>query len=590
MDLSTDPMRVGRLLPMSVIDWGIVLAFLLWMLRDGVRARAQAGTPEGYLLAGRQANFWVMGLSIMATQASAVTLLSTTGVGFVDGLAFGQFYLFLPLAMLILAFTAVPYFRKRHVYTAYEALEARFGRRVRTLTASTFLILRTISLGGILAAPALAFHGMTGYPYEAIVFITALVAVVYTRMGGLAVVFSTDVKQMGVMLLGLTALFFLVVLKLPEGLGWSGSLAVAEATGKLRMINTEFDPRERYTLWSALFGGTVVFLAYFGTDQSQVQRYLAGKSLGHQRGALYLNALAKVPFQYGILLLGVLMSIQVLADPLPLDLTHRMSSTAEQREVIDHWNSIYLREQNEVLAIAQRYASERSQEDRASLLQSIVSQTATRQAGERALAEAGLSVKPVKNLLMPYYLRHRVPVGMLGILLIAILAAALSSMDSELNSLSAVATLDILRKDPNDPDAAASVVACSRNFTILFGTIAALFALQFARMESLVEGINDLGSLFYGALLGVFLLLWFDRRAHGRGVLLGLVTGVAGVVLLRFAYDLFKNETAGPFPWLYQSTLGVTISVLVGALASRAMKDVPGRDSTTGTLPDGPVR
>jgi Na+/proline symporter len=575
---------------MSVIDWGIVLAFLLWMLRDGVRARAQAGTPEGYLLAGRQANFWVMGLSIMATQASAVTLLSTTGVGFVDGLAFGQFYLFLPLAMLILAFTAVPYFRKRHVYTAYEALEARFGRRVRTLTASTFLILRTISLGGILAAPALAFHGMTGYPYEAIVFITALVAVVYTRMGGLAVVFSTDVKQMGVMLLGLTALFFLVVLKLPEGLGWSGSLAVAEATGKLRMINTEFDPRERYTLWSALFGGTVVFLAYFGTDQSQVQRYLAGKSLGHQRGALYLNALAKVPFQYGILLLGVLMSIQVLADPLPLDLTHRMSSTAEQREVIDHWNSIYLREQNEVLAIAQRYASERSQEDRASLLQSIVSQTATRQAGERALAEAGLSVKPVKNLLMPYYLRHRVPVGMLGILLIAILAAALSSMDSELNSLSAVATLDILRKDPNDPDAAASVVACSRNFTILFGTIAALFALQFARMESLVEGINDLGSLFYGALLGVFLLLWFDRRAHGRGVLLGLVTGVAGVVLLRFAYDLFKNETAGPFPWLYQSTLGVTISVLVGALASRAMKDVPGRDSTTGTLPDGPVR
>ena len=583
-------MRVGRLLPMSVIDWGIVLAFLLWMLRDGVRARAQAGTPEGYLLAGRQANFWVMGLSIMATQASAVTLLSTTGVGFVDGLAFGQFYLFLPLAMLILAFTAVPYFRKRHVYTAYEALEARFGRRVRTLTASTFLILRTISLGGILAAPALAFHGMTGYPYEAIVFITALVAVVYTRMGGLAVVFSTDVKQMGVMLLGLTALFFLVVLKLPEGLGWSGSLAVAEATGKLRMINTEFDPRERYTLWSALFGGTVVFLAYFGTDQSQVQRYLAGKSLGHQRGALYLNALAKVPFQYGILLLGVLMSIQVLADPLPLDLTHRMSSTAEQREVIDHWNSIYLREQNEVLAIAQRYASERSQEDRASLLQSIVSQTATRQAGERALAEAGLSVKPVKNLLMPYYLRHRVPVGMLGILLIAILAAALSSMDSELNSLSAVATLDILRKDPNDPDAAASVVACSRNFTILFGTIAALFALQFARMESLVEGINDLGSLFYGALLGVFLLLWFDRRAHGRGVLLGLVTGVAGVVLLRFAYDLFKNETAGPFPWLYQSTLGVTISVLVGALASRAMKDVPGRDSTTGTLPDGPVR
>ncbi|HMS17272.1 MAG TPA: hypothetical protein PKA37_10565 [Planctomycetota bacterium] len=575
---------------MSVINWGIVLAFLLWMLRDGVRARAQAGTPEGYLLAGRQANFWVMGLSIMATQASAVTLLSTTGVGFVDGLAFGQFYLFLPLAMLILAFTAVPYFRKRHVYTAYEALEARFGRRVRTLTASTFLILRTISLGGILAAPALAFHGMTGYPYEAIVFITALVAVVYTRMGGLAVVFSTDVKQMGVMLLGLTALFFLVVLKLPEGLGWSGSLAVAEATGKLRMINTEFDPRERYTLWSALFGGTVVFLAYFGTDQSQVQRYLAGKSLGHQRGALYLNALAKVPFQYGILLLGVLMSIQVLADPLPLDLTHRMSSTAEQREVIDHWNSIYLREQNEVLAIAQRYASERSQEDRASLLQSIVSQTATRQAGERALAEAGLSVKPVKNLLMPYYLRHRVPVGMLGILLIAILAAALSSMDSELNSLSAVATLDILRKDPNDPDAAASVVACSRNFTILFGTIAALFALQFARMESLVEGINDLGSLFYGALLGVFLLLWFDRRAHGRGVLLGLVTGVAGVVLLRFAYDLFKNETAGPFPWLYQSTLGVTISVLVGALASRAMKDVPGRDSTTGTLPDGPVR
>ena len=583
-------MRVGRLLPMSVIDWGIVLAFLLWMLRDGVRARAQAGTPEGYLLAGRQANFWVMGLSIMATQASAVTLLSTTGVGFVDGLAFGQFYLFLPLAMLILAFTAVPYFRKRHVYTAYEALEARFGRRVRTLTASTFLILRTISLGGILAAPALAFHGMTGYPYEAIVFITALVAVVYTRMGGLAVVFSTDVKQMGVMLLGLTALFFLVVLKLPEGLGWSGSLAVAEATGKLTMIHTEFDPRERYTLWSALFGSTVVFLAYFGTDQSQVQRYLAGKSLGHQRGALYLNALAKVPFQYGILLLGVLMSIQVLADPLPLDLTHRMSSTAEQREVIDHWNSIYLREQNEVLAIAQRYASERSQEDRASLLQSIVSQTATRQAGERALAEAGLSVKPVKNLLMPYYLRHRVPVGMLGILLIAILAAALSSMDSELNSLSAVATLDILRKDPNDPDAAASVVACSRNFTILFGTIAALFALQFARMESLVEGINDLGSLFYGALLGVFLLLWFDRRAHGRGVLLGLVTGVAGVVLLRFAYDLFKNETAGPFPWLYQSTLGVTISVLVGALASRAMKDVPGRDSTTGTLPDGPVR
>ncbi len=529
---------------MSVADWVVVGVFLVVIVADGIRRARRNRTAEDYLLASRDVPWWAMGLSVMATQASAVTFVSTTGKGFTSGTGFVQFYYFLPLAMLVLCVTAVPYFHRARVYTAYQFLELRLGRGARVATSSTFLVLRCLSLGGILAAPAIVLSEFTGQPHGAMVLVTGAVAVAYTTFGGLKAVIATDVKQMAIMVVALVILAVLVVEALPSDISVGDAVSLADAADRIELANTSFDPKERYTIWSALLGGSIIFLAYFGTDQSQVQRYLAGRSLGHKRGALLLNAAAKVPFQLAILLLGVLIWVWSLYEPTPLDMSRRVDSDpgaeAQHRQLC-----------LDAGVAGRAWLNDRTEPNR-SRFQATVERLQSART-ERNDEQA--------NRVVPWVMRHRLPGwGITGLLLAGILAAALSSIDSELNALATVAVIDGMKLDPEDSQQTQKIVRFTRLFTLAFGGLATAFALSLEDAGAIIEVVNMIGSWFYGSLLGVFLLAWLDRGASGRGVVAGLVLGIASVFLVSQVLEV---------AWLWRNTVGTGVTVVAGFSLSR---------------------
>ena len=535
---------------MSIADWVVVAVFLGFVIGDGVLKARKNQTAADYLLASRGVPWWAMGLSVMATQASAITFVGTTGKGFTSGTGFVQFYYFLPVAMIILCVTAVPFFHRTRVFTAYEYLEQRFGRGTRTAAAGTFLVLRCLSLGIILSVSALVLAEFTGQPYGVMVTVTGLVAVLYTSLGGLKAVIATDVKQMAVLVAALIVLVVLVSQALPDDVGVVGAVKLADAAGRMEFANTSFDPTEKYTIWSALLGGSIIFLAYFGTDQSQVQRYLAGRSLKDKRGALILNAVAKVPFQLAILMLGVLIWVWSLYDPMPLVMHSQRQAAPETAEDLNHGQSLLAGRRG------QRWLQSGTDVDRAAFVTSIGEVDATRRKH---------AIKGAPNHIVPWIMKHRLPSwGITGLLLAGILAAALSSIDSELNSLATVATIDGLRLDPHDPDQAQRIVKWTRGFTAAFGVAAASFAYTLEDADAFIEVVNMVGSWFYGSLLGVFLLAWFDRRANGHGAVTGLLLGIAAVFVAEKAFEL---------AWLWRNTVGTGATVIAGFCVSRVFPD-----------------
>lgn len=550
---------------MSIADWVVVAVFLGFVIADGLLKARRNRTAEDYLLASRGVPWWAMGLSVMATQASAITFVGTTGKGFTSGTGFVQFYYFLPVAMIILCVTAVPFFHHARVFTAYEYLERRFGRGTRTAASGTFLVLRCLSLGAILSAPAFVLAEFTDESYASMVAVVAVVAVAYTSLGGLKAVIATDVKQMIVMLVALILLFILVGQSLPEDVGIVGAYKLADAAQRVELANWSFDPSEKYTIWSALLGGSIIFLAYFGTDQSQVQRYLAGKSLKDKRGALLLNAVAKVPFQLAILLLGVLIWVWSLYDPMPLVLNSKtaefVGSDAQHAELQEGaaW-AAWLAGR-----AGQRWLRTGQDVDREAFVGNVENLEADRSAASelrKGLFRAADRKEPsAANYVVPWVMKHRLPAwGITGLLLAGILAAALSSVDSELNSLATVATIDGMRLDPDDPAQAKRIVVWTRCFTLAFGGLAAGFAFTLEGADALIEVVNDVGSWFYGSLLGVFLLAWLDRGAHGRGAVAGLLCGMSSVYVVSLLTDA---------AWLWRNTVGTVVTVIIGVVVSR---------------------
>lgn len=546
--------------PMGVVDWVVAGAFLVFVVADGLLKARRSKSAEDYLLASRSVPWWAMGLSVMATQASAITFVGTTGQGFTSGTGFAQFYYFLPVAMILLCVTAVPFFHRTRVFTAYEYLERRFDRRTRLATSSTFLVLRCLSLGGILAAPAFVLSEFTGQSYGAMVALMAVVAVVYTSLGGLKAVIATDVKQMAVMFVALFLLFAFVVGNLPRDVGLAGAMSLADEAGKVTWLDTSFDPDEKYTIWSALLGGTIIFLSYFGTDQSQVQRYLAGRSLEDMRGALVMNAVLKVPFQCAILVLGVLIWVWSLYDPMPMV---RHSATHEQARTIEEYDALEMRHD-----LASRLAGHAGRvwlrsggdADREKYLGYLAVKEKALADASRALEDADIDRPSEANDVVPWVMKHRLPRwGLVGLLLAGILAAALSSIDSELNALATVATIDAMGLDPDAPDAAPRIVRWTRIYTIAFGAAAAGFALTLRGGGALIEVVNMVGSWFYGSLLGVFLLAWLTRFATGTGAVAGLGCGITAVAIVDGTTDA---------AWLWMNTVGVVVTVVVGLVVS----------------------
>ena len=563
-----------------MLDWILFVGFLAYIIWDGVRRAGSQHGAEDYFMAGRSVPWWAAGLSIMATQASAITMVGTTGQGWADGLRFVQFYFALPLAMVLLAIFAVPVYHRLRVHTAYEYLGIRFDEKTRVLSALLFLVLRCLSVGFVIYTPSLVLSKVFGLPLQGTILVMGGVAVLYTSLGGLGAVISTDVKQMTVMALGLVVAVFIAGRDVGQLVGFAGAREIAGQAGRLRVLDWSWNPAEKYTVWSSLIGGLFLFLSYFGTDQSQAQRLLAARSIRDARGALLLNAVCKVPFQFLVLTLGVLLFVfyTVSGSPIGFEPSAADPSAVPSGERIHYeqieteYSGVQGQLREAALALAQTAESAASAGEGvrgAGDVESARAEYLTILDRSVSLREEAREIRggpaDTNYVFLDFILGH-LPVGIVGLLLAAIFAAALSSIDSEINSMATVAVLDIFaRRRIRDGNARGesilegnSLLLPSRIATLLVGAFATGFALYLDVVGSLVEAVNAVGSYVYGSLLGAFVLAVAVPRANGTGAFVGLLAGMAAVA--------FAARTDLAF--LYLNTVGTVVVVVVGTVVS----------------------
>jgi len=541
------------------LDWVIVAVYLVYVLVDGVRRSKGTREIEGYFLANRSLPWWAVGLSVMATQLSAITLIGTTGQGATDGLRFVQFYFGLPLAMVILGVTLVPFLHGARVFTAYEYLERRFDARTRSLTSFLFLVARGMSCGTIIAAPAVVFSAIFGWGLLWSVALMGVPTVIYTMIGGVQAVTWVDVKQMGLIVFAVIAVIVTLFVQLP--IAPDHALALAGATGRLRAFDFSLDLTNDFTFWSGLIGGTFLMLSYFGTDQSQVQRYITAKSVGQARSSLLMSAYWKIPLQALILLMGVLVFVFFVFQRPPLLFNPAQEQAVREAEpakygVLDERYRTALHER-ETAAHAVAVEASAASLDAFRAREADVGALRTEALG-LARRVTGTTAQDV-NYVMPYFVLHFLPVGLIGIFVAAVLAAAMSSIAAELNSLATVTVIDFYRRwvRPEAPDAHYLLVSkAATGFWGLFACGVAMFA---ATLGSLIVVVNRFGSFFYGSILGVFLLAMIPR-ARATGAFVGLIAGMAAVGVVNFG--------APSVSWLWHNVIGAVTVVAVGLILS----------------------
>lgn len=525
---------------MHPIDWIVFLLFIAYTLWDGLRHANKTQSLSDLLLAKRQVSWWAAGLSVMATQASAITFIGTTGLAFMEDMRFLQVYLGLPIAMIILSVTLVPFFYRANVFTAYELLEARFGLGMRLLTSGVFLLSRGVTLGATIAAPAYVLALILDMPLSSTIWLIGLVATIYTMFGGVAGVIRTDMKQMILMLGGLVFCFAWLVWHLGEHVSLDQSLHVAGTLGKLRTIDLSFDPSEKYNLWSGMLAGVFLMLSYFGTDQSQVQRFLTVKSVADARISLLMSAIFKVPMQFFILLLGVLLFVFYTFEDRPL-LFVPEDNDKLPAEIQAAYEDLRVQQKESAMACA-------SQDPAACQALSEQQETLNqlRRQGLDALADE--KGRDDTNYVFTYFILERLPKGVIGLLVAAILAAALSSIDSMLNALAATTVIDWLKR--LDRGRERNDLRATRVTTAIWGLFGTLAGLAFGETESIVELVNRLGSYFYGPVLGLFALFWLPHTSRaaamwGFALSLGVVLALGG---------LHIGEADGSYHWIFPLT------------------------------------
>jgi SSS family transporter len=551
---------------MHWFNWAIVGAYLIFVVVDGLRRTRGTTDIEGYFLANRGLPWWAVGLSVMATQLSAITLIGTTGQGATDGLRFVQFYLGLPLAMVILGVTIVPFLHGARVFTAYEFLEKRFDAKTRSLTSFLFLMSRGTSCGTIIAAPAVVFSAIFGWDLTFSVALIGIPTVLYTVLGGVQAVTWADVKQMVIIVAAMVAILVVLLLRMPVPM--DDALRVAGATGRLQVFDFSFNLTDTYTFWSGILGGTFLMLSYFGTDQSQVQRFLTAKSVDQARSSLLMSAFWKIPLQALILLVGVLVFLFYIFSPPPL-----LFNPAHERQVMEAQPAAYAELQTrygEALEVRQSAAFEtarvRAEGDAvrtAAALEAFkttdASVTAIRTTAlEQAEAVTGQSARDV-NYIIPRFVLDHLPLGFAGVFLAAVLAAAMSSIAAELNSLSTATVVDFYKRWAKPEGSDAHYLKVSKISTAIWGTFACIVATYAATLGSLIEVVNRFGSFFYGSILGVFLLAMIPR-VRALGGFAGLICGMAAVA------SVWKWAPHVSFLWY--NLVGAGTVVIVGVLLS----------------------
>lgn len=537
---------------MHWINWLVVAAYLLWVVGDGIRRSRGSTNIEGYFLAGRSLPWWAVGLSVMATQLSAITLIGTTGQGATDGLRFIQFYFGLPLAMVILGVTLVPFLHGAKVYTAYEFLERRFNPATRSLTSFLFLMSRGMAAGTIIAAPAVVLSAVLNLDLPVAVALIGVPTIAYTVIGGVGAVTWADVKQMFVIVAALGAVVVVLVSRMPVPM--DDALRLAGATGRLQVFDFSFNLTDTYTFWSGVIGGTFLMLSYFGADQSQVQRFLAARSVDEARSSLLMSAYWKIPLQAVILLVGVMVFLYYSFQPAPLlyNPVHDREARAAAPAVFEELSARH------DAALAQRSEAALARDPQRFVAADAEVQTLRSEALGTAEQVLGTGTRDV-NYIIPRFVIDHLPLGLAGLFLAAVLAAAMSSIAAELNSLATATTVDFyqrwLRKEAPD----AHFLVIGKVATAFWGIFACAVATQAATLGSLIEVVNRFGSFFYGSILGVFLLA-MTKRAKGVGAFIGLVSGMLTVAAVwKFAPDV---------SFLWHNVIGAVTVFVVGMLLS----------------------
>lgn len=573
---------------MSTIDWIVLCTFTGFIVSYGTWKTRKSKGVDDYLRTGRSSSWWVVALSIMATQASAITFLSTPGQAYVDGMRFVQFYIGLPVAMIILSVTAVPIYNKLNVYTAYEYLEIRFDLKNRVLGSMLFLSQRGLAAGFTIYAPALVLSVILEWELNLTIIIIGILVIIYTTTGGSNAVNKTHVLQISIITIGMFAAFFMIYKLLPDDISVIDAAYIAGKMGKLNAIDFSFDLSNRYTFWSGLIGGTFLMLSYFGTDQSQVQRYLSAKNITQSRIGLLVNGLVKIPMQFIILFIGAMVFVffqfvtpPLFFNPIETEKVKRGSYSEQYKELESEFDNLQILKRAKIREMLDRSLSSSSslRAGKPGSGSSVILNNGDD--GNKILSEINNKEQEIKseakgiikknnpdtdtndtNYIFITYIVNYLPIGLIGLLLAAILAASMSSTSAELNALASTSMIDIykrmIKKDADENH----YLKFSKLATVGWGIYAISFALLASELGSLIEAVNILGSLVYGTILGIFLVAFYTKKINGNSVFISAI--IAESVVL-YCY-LFTS-----IPFLWYNVIGCLVVVILSLIINRLL-------------------
>lgn len=536
---------------MHSIDWIVLLATLVFIVAFGVWKTRGSKNVQDFLKGGNTSNWWTIGLSVMATQASAITFLSTPGQAFHDGMGFVQFYFGLPIAMVLICMVFIPLYHRLKVYTAYEFLENRFDLKTRSLTAILFLVQRGLAAGITIFAPSIILSAVLGWNLFILNIIIGLLVIIYTVSGGTNAVSITQKQQMAVIFAGMFIAFFIIIDYLPENITFSKALDIAGASGKMDILDFSFNFDNRYTFWSGIIGGTFLALSYFGTDQSQVQRYLSGKSVRQSQMGLIMNGLLKVPMQFFILLVGVMVFVFYQFNASPLNFNPVATESVVNSEYASDYQRLETKQQANFKAKQEAihgFADSESEVQKKTYQETIIrldteDQSYRDEAKELIGKSSDLIETNDKDYVFIHFILNNLPRGIIGLLLAVILSAAMSSTASELNALGTTTTMDLYKRNHLKEEDEKHYLKASKWFTLLWGIVAIFIACVANLFDNLIQLVNIIGSIFYGNVLGIFLLAFFVRYVKGNAVFIAALITQA-IIIVIWALDWF------PYLWL----------------------------------------
>ncbi len=552
---------------MQLIDWIVLGATLVFIVVYGVYKTQGSKNVEDYIRGGNTSKWWTVGLSVMATQASAITFLSTTGQGFYSGMGFVQFYFGLPIAMVIICLVFIPIYHRLKVYTAYEYLESRFDLKTRTLAATLFLIQRSLAAGITIYAPAIILSAVLGWDLTMLNIIIGIVVIIYTVSGGTKAVSTTQKQQMAVIFLGMFIAFYIILDKLPDDISFTNALSIAGAADKMQLLDFSFDFNNRYTVWSGLIGGTFLMLSYFGTDQSQVQRYLSGKNVREMQMGLLFNGALKIPMQFFILLVGVMVFVFYQFNSAPL----HFNPAAEEAVLSSSYAAEYQSVKAELIEVqdlqknaAMAYVEDANETSKAAIANYQIEDRKLREEAKAIIAKASPDVENNdKDYVFIHFILNNLPNGLIGLLLAVILSAAMSSTASELNALGSTTAIDLYKRNVRGDKDEDHFVKATKGFTLMWGILAIIVACTASLFENLIQLVNIIGSIFYGNILGIFLLAFFVKYVRSNAVFIAALITQA-IVLVGYFDDWM--------PYLWLNLFGCAVVMGIAILLETVMR------------------